>query len=620
MNTQSQWKLEKKQIIIYGWTFLAEQFLYQYSKNERSTQFELHLGGGIKLVAAELPAYWYGTEMISEEMFWSTLGDYKSSDTYIYIAYPFSSSDYKKIKSRLESDGFEEFTDFLSAEAYGRKMALINANCHAGAYVTYLRSSKTFCEEYYIYPLGTIQDRNPVEIPDVILKNCCLYIHQIISEDNPFTVKISDEYVYSRLSQDCRKLAVPNLGGGLGDYEMFYFPQLWDSNLNHPQGSSIFGIFPRRDMLIEECLFMGYGIEKMLDYYTDEDLIPHEITQRGFHEFLNVIRKAEEKWDVKISDYIENNHQYRILAALFHPGKAILAEIGKRILCALGIEEDVSFNLEFVDEYPVLSCVSKALGIEQSEFIRDGINRKTIVLCDKRMDLKEYIRQYIYWVHEYEFNLLYSKIYHIIQDRNFIMYRPTGYMRQVLYIMGESLTDSLDCYQPGIPVIILTSLLSGIKVRDCINTGVAIDDIYMIETRDQRKLELARLIYEYPKVIIYGMGNDFKFLIDEVSDRIAICDKKITEDGLRDGIEYMTVDTLINYNKDKIVYVTSTMYGNEIRDELAGKGFPKENIVLNETSIDQTYTILSQAEVVPLVQSQIWVKENRRDLTVGSGI
>lgn len=266
---------------------------------------------------------------------------------------------------------------------------------------------------------------------------------------------------------------------------------------------------------------------------------------------------------------------------------------------------------EYVDEYPVLACVAKALKLEESIFIRDGTRRMTDVLSNQRMDLEEYVRQYIYWVHGYNLNVLLAPIIHIAQNKNFIFYQPTNYIRQVLNITKECIIDDLDAYQRGMPVAILLNLNTMVKIKNCINMGIKIEDIYIIGRiedwkRDSRKIELANLIAEYPRVVVYGTGNDFKYLIDNFSDKVVVCDKTITEDRVDNEIEYVTIDTLINKYREVAVYVTSTVYGMEIKNELVQKGFCRENIFLNKTRIGKVNVQLSKAEVMPLVKSKIW--------------
>lgn len=507
----------------------------------------------------------------------------------------------------MEAIGLNEFSDFFGSESYGRKMVIINVNCHVIPYEKYLVASKEFYEKYYIYPLDPIQNRVPVEIPDILLRNCDVFIHQAVSINNSYSRNISDEYIYSLLKEECCKIIVPNFANGeIRKYNRSLFPQLGGSNLNHTRMDYIKGVFPFQDLIIDECLYRGLAVDTILYCYRDEKLIPEQVIKERYKEYLAVFKKEEERWDVKISDFF-NLRKKKILASPMHPAEEVLAEIGKRILRLLEIEENVPFDFEYADEYPILACVSKALGIERCKFIRDGDStlRLEDVLCNRRMDLEEYVIQYIYWVHEYELNILFSNISHTVRGRNYILFQPTGYVRQLINIGKELMKDTLEEYHHGVPVVILLDIDAKIKVQSCIDVGVRVEDIYIIETGDYRKVELSNLIYEYPKVIVYGMGNDFKYLIDHKNNKIAVCDKKVTEDGWIDDIEYITIDTLINKYRETPVYVTSTWHGTEIQEDLCRKGFLKEKIILNKMCIEKIDMHFSKATVVPLRQSMI---------------
>lgn len=577
--------------IVYGWTFEAERFYFQYS------------WGGKKDIAGivdkALPSYWYGVELISEEAFWTEM----QQNMFIYIAYPFGSAQYGNIKKKLEERGLIEFNDFWGTESYGKKMVIINANCHTVPYREYLCASKLFMEKYYIYPLEPILSRKPVEISDNILKNCDVYIHQIISEHNPYSNKISDKYVYSILKKECIKLSVPNfMAGPMAEYEKFYYPQLGGFNTKHARIHYGLGIFFRSDMVIDECVCRGYGFDAIIRAYENEELISEEQIRGDFSEFLRIFKKAEEKWTVKISDYFEEGYNEKILTAIGHPGRLILQEIGRRILFALNIEEDVSFDFEYLDEYPLLECVSRALGIKRHDFIRGEKKSKIVVLCDKRMDLKEYVKQYIYWIHGYELKKMLSNIAAVVGGMNYILFCPTVYVRELLKVMDMTIMHTLEGYQVGTPVVIMEGLHIKDKIKDCIDAGVKKNSIYIIERNDNRKKQLIDLIYRNEKVVVYGMGNDYRYLIDDDCEgKVVVCDRKIKNNRMKGDIEYITINTLLSKYKDTPIYVTSTRYGNEIRNELCEKGVSADRIVLNETPMKNN-VLLSHAKIVPLAE------------------
>lgn len=102
------------------------------------------------------------------------------------------------------------------------------------------------------------------------------------------------------------------------------------------------------------------------------------------------------------------------------------------------------------------------------------------------------------------------------------------------------------------------------------------------------------------------MGNDYRNLLDDnCNGIIAVCDKKIRNDIVKNGIEYITVNTLLNKYRDIPIYVTSTKCGSVIRDELCEKGISANHIVLNNTPLKEVDYLLSQVKVVKLVDSDL---------------
>ena len=67
--------------------------------------------------------------------------------------------------------------------------------------------------------------------------------------------------------------------------------------------------------------------------------------------------------------------------------------------------------------------------------------------------------------------------------------------------------------------------------------------------------------------MVYGMGNDYRYLIDDDCEgKVVVCDRKIKNNRMKGDIEYITINTLLSKYKDTPIYVTSTRYGNEIRN------------------------------------------------------
>lgn len=52
------------------------------------------------------------------------------------------------IRELLQEKGLKEFTNFIWSRLFGKKLVLINANCHGAALVDYLHLSRQFVDNY----------------------------------------------------------------------------------------------------------------------------------------------------------------------------------------------------------------------------------------------------------------------------------------------------------------------------------------------------------------------------------------------------------------------------------------------------------------------------------------
>lgn len=77
----------------------------------------------------------------------------------------------------------------------------------------------------------------------------------------------------------------------------------------------------------------------------------------------------------------------------------VMNEIGRRLCVRLEIN-DVNSDLELYlnwDEVFTLPCVKKALNLQyEEEFVRDK-GEWVVSLYNEKMDIDEYIRQYVFW-------------------------------------------------------------------------------------------------------------------------------------------------------------------------------------------------------------------------------
>lgn len=119
-----------------------------------------------------------------------------------------------------------------------------------------------------------------------------------------------------------------------------------------------------------------------------------------FEKDKEAIQKRELYWDIKITDYIyQQFKKEKLFYDIGHPTNIVLWEISNRILRFLNIEESVSEEIGTdlsCYEVPVYDCIKEVLKLEWcSESLRNKYN--FILGEDEKMDLREYVREYIWW-------------------------------------------------------------------------------------------------------------------------------------------------------------------------------------------------------------------------------
>ena len=141
-----------------------------------------------------------------------TLNDAKNLHLYtILVAAVWKT--YEQIKGILEEKGFIEYTNFFWASEYGKRLVIINANCHGVALARFLENCRQFVKDYCIHPVSQTQMNREKEISSILLSNADVYIHQDIRAENCIGYKLSDEYITKYLKRECLNITIPNFVG-----------------------------------------------------------------------------------------------------------------------------------------------------------------------------------------------------------------------------------------------------------------------------------------------------------------------------------------------------------------------------------------------------------------------
>ena len=366
-----------KKFVLYGAGWQAEKFLYQFREKESIA----YCIDGIRTgVFKQFPIYTLDSA--------PDIHNYQIIVTAVW-------ENYIQIRECLEEKQLHEFQDFIWSEAFGKKLVLINANCHGEFYKRYLYQSKTFKQEYVIWNLPPFHIHKSSQIPDKLLSRCDLFIHQDVRPENPFGYKFSDEYIIPRLKPGCRTITVPNMVG-MGRWN---FPTMGMSNEKEYRYGRRAMFW--RDSILDDAYHLYKKGQEIKTYIMSPDVFPQEKVRELFLKCMEKLQKRERNWDIKISDYILAHYKAeKLFYDCDHAADCVMQEIGKRLCRKLGIE-DVDGKLEYFmnwEESFIFPYVKQALELSWDEkYIREEGNGEDYVISGGKMDLDEYIREYIWW-------------------------------------------------------------------------------------------------------------------------------------------------------------------------------------------------------------------------------
>ncbi len=314
---------------------------------------------------------------------------------------------YDEIAQELTEYGLKELKDFIPYQALGKKVVLVHGNCYVEIVEAYLNTSKTFRDQYWIYPIPLIQHNTRGYIKDHLLDYCDVLIYQDIRETNPFDRRLSAEYLTQKVKK--KKICIPNLNG-MGK---IFFPQAEAGNRvegdawNNPRGAEMQGgLFNYRDANIDRLWRSGERDILKIAEYLRGSVYDEKYIRDSFEQILRRWEEREQQWDVKLTDYVKREYQNEQMFYEYgHPCNNILRKVSEGILEILGIDKEEISEIEIrfgVSEMPVYNCVKEALGLKyERTSIRTVSPEEKPKLTEGEMDLVEYVREYCYWCYDF---------------------------------------------------------------------------------------------------------------------------------------------------------------------------------------------------------------------------
>jgi hypothetical protein len=300
---------------------------------------------------------------------------------------------YIEISEILKERDLVAFKDYVWSRAYGKKLVVVNANCHGRALIQYLNMSRVFEKEYFVYPLPELQDNKEGIIPEEVLKSADIFIHQDIRPDNMIGYMLSDEYTVGRLKADCLNITIPNLVG-MGHW---MFPNLGKNRRRN-------GIPFYRDIVLDEaknntdCTF-----EEIKKYWESYEFSYDELEEL-FHNDIDKLISREQNWSIKISDFILNNYKnIPMFVDCDHPSKYIMIQICRSVAKMLDVVyiDDGNFESCLGLINPILPSVSKYYNLCFEQYPMETKSYLGIPIEDMEDD---HIRDCMWWFYDMTFD------------------------------------------------------------------------------------------------------------------------------------------------------------------------------------------------------------------------
>lgn len=125
---------DKQEIILFGTGGLAKRF---YSKYKDIVDIKFCIDNDKNKI---------GSKFYEHDIFnvYEKRNDIKKYKIIVASSY------YSEISSQLYKLKLEEYENFISHEAFGKKIAVIHGNCQTGVIKKYLENSKLFSNKYFI--------------------------------------------------------------------------------------------------------------------------------------------------------------------------------------------------------------------------------------------------------------------------------------------------------------------------------------------------------------------------------------------------------------------------------------------------------------------------------------
>lgn len=202
---------------------------------------------------------------------------------------------------------------------------------------------------------------------------------------------LPDEFILKKLKQNCLIICIPNFVG----FGRMFFQTVNEGGYVANRQVLMFYC----DNVIDQCIEKNRecSLNELKDILNNLKINEEEICKK-FNGYMNKIKEREKNWDIKISEYIEENYKYyKLMNDIDHSSNVMIKYIYDQVAEYLEIEP-VTFNCFNLGVETFLQPkIKEALGMDFEE--KEVEKAWRFSNGKKKINYDDYLRQYV-WLHE----------------------------------------------------------------------------------------------------------------------------------------------------------------------------------------------------------------------------
>lgn len=276
---------------------------------------------------------------------------------------------HEEMERQLCAYGLQYGIDYMDSGMFrtlvsDKKIAVFYGVCYMRALYHCIVESPLFTDVYDSYYWLSYRPRSVVEQETfrLLLGMADLYIcHKAMTTEN--------HIYFALLKQDCRVIRIPLV------FFNGYHPKTGermrgDNVYSIVSSGTYFGSFITPDDVVNRCIRENRKLPEILKLISDVDYYEKDFLEKNYRREIRKIEVAETAADIRISDYLLENHgKKRLFLNEKHISNCVIIELAERVLEALELDrrlpekELCKRRLLYTTEVPVYPSVIEKLSL-----------------------------------------------------------------------------------------------------------------------------------------------------------------------------------------------------------------------------------------------------------------